>query len=1382
MINPQNTLARFTNQYQLSKTLRFELKPIGRTAEWIEKHDIIGVKENKLVGVDAERAKHYKYAKRMLDAMHRIFIEDALGLFADEKLLSQLKIKFSEMQNQDEIKIDKDLQNIFKNNLDATANRWIEEYQQKMPQFWQEDITELEEKLKAEKDNQRRKGFLSAIKAIQKKIEASDQVIKKSNIEVMYSNEDALALLEWKIRSGVVQLSFKELEQANSDNLIPVHILCEYLRAFKKFSTYFTGFNENRHNVYDLSGEKSTSIINRTIKQNLSFHFANLKKWQTIRQSLAMAAETFAQKNFNPQALLTEIESKLNFSAENFFSIETFCNSMNQSGIDCYNEVIGGRPALDGSEKIQGINEFINLCRQQAGAKRQQFPPMQTLFKQILSKSDRTFIPEFSDDRDMLQAIENFHSNYFVQMDEHGMNIITKFIIETKQISADLAEEYQTIFLPGDKISFVSKLLTRHWNNLNEELLEMLGETEFNKRKLFSFAEIQKALCEGIQGERFVIDEKFSKRNLIDCFIFHFDELLNAVNVAWTELCNSKVLQLEKLDPNRSTPGDKGFEQVAVIKAFLDAAITLAGFVRDLQTNKEILKIDNRNQIWHDHIDEFVAKFQVIGIYNMVRNHLTKKPSATEKIKINFENATLLDGWDRNKETDNYGILLEKDNLFYLAVMTADSNRLFDYEETAEDSAKKAAEKRDRRKNILASSSENSYQKMNYKLLPGANKMLPKVFFAESNKNLFNPSANIIKIKDEKLYNKANIALCGNKNLHDYIDFCKESLCKHPEWSKAFNFNQNSFRDTISYESIDQFYKEVELQGYSISFDNIKESYINEKVEKGEIYFFQIYNKDFSTVKKSGGRDNLHTIYWKALFAPENLDNPVLKLNGQAEIFFRQASVKYNPEKMQTGHHAEELKGKFDYPIIKNKRFTQNKFFFHCPITLNFGAPNNPGNFNNTVREFLKNNPDINIIGIDRGEKHLLYYSVINQSGDIIEQGSLNEIANGFIPRGEISERAIDYHKILDAVEKKRDLARKSWSMIENIKELKSGYLSQVVHKLSELIIKHNAIVVLEDLNMGFKRGRFGVEKQVYQKFEKALIDKLNYLVFKNRSDVAQAGYFLNAYQLTNKFESFQKMGKQSGILFYTAASYTSTTDPVTGFLKNVNAKYQNLEKSLEFWRSFDSIVYNPDKDRFEFTYTLGKIASKSMGKENDDKEEQLKKRTWTVCSCVTRSRYVKAEQQSEAQKQNISSEQIGKKGKHETFFVTDEMKKLLLDNNINFASESNIQKNLMVKNIKSDVAFHKSMIYYFNAIMTMRVTDSSKDSGTNENDFILSPVEPFFDSRKARPGLPENGDANGAYNIARKGVCILQKINAADDVSKVNPAVSKQEWQNFVQ
>ena len=78
-----------------------------------------------------------------------------------------------------------------------------------------------------------------------------------------------------------------------------------------------------------------------------------------------------------------------------------------------------------------------------------------------------------------------------------------------------------------------------------------------------------------------------------------------------------------------------------------------------------------------------------------------------------------------------------------------------------------------------------------------------------------------------------------------------------------------------------------------------------------------------------------------------------------------------------------------------------------------------------------------------------------------------------------------------------REDARKSWRKIENIKELKEGYLSQVIHKIGQLMIEYNAIVVMEDLNFGFKRGRFKVEKQVYQKFEKMLIDKLNFLADK---------------------------------------------------------------------------------------------------------------------------------------------------------------------------------------------------------------------------------------------------------------------------------------------
>ena len=45
-------------------------------------------------------------------------------------------------------------------------------------------------------------------------------------------------------------------------------------------------------------------------------------------------------------------------------------------------------------------------------------------------------------------------------------------------------------------------------------------------------------------------------------------------------------------------------------------------------------------------------------------------------------------------------------------------------------------------------------------------------------------------------------------------------------------------------------------------------------------------------------------------------------------------------------------------------------------------------------------------------------------------------------------------------------------------------------------MVKYRAITALEDLNFGLA-WQTKVEKQVYQKFERMLIDKLNYLVDK---------------------------------------------------------------------------------------------------------------------------------------------------------------------------------------------------------------------------------------------------------------------------------------------
>ena len=71
----------------------------------------------------------------------------------------------------------------------------------------------------------------------------------------------------------------------------------------------------------------------------------------------------------------------------------------------------------------------------------------------------------------------------------------------------------------------------------------------------------------------------------------------------------------------------------------------------------------------------------------------------------------------------------------------------------------------------------------------------------------------------------------------------------------------------------------------------------------------------------------------------------------------------------------------------------------------------------------------------------------------------------------------VNYQEKLVHKEGDRDKARKNWQTIGNIKELKEGYLSNVVHEIAKMMVEHNAIVVMEDLNFGFKRGAFCCRK-----------------------------------------------------------------------------------------------------------------------------------------------------------------------------------------------------------------------------------------------------------------------------------------------------------------
>jgi len=1251
----------FTNLYSISKTLRFELKPVGKTLDWITK--------NKLVEEDEKRAEDYKTVKKIIDRYHKEFIEEAF-----ESALNA-------------------------NSFQRDMKDLIESYSEL---YYKEDKSDKDKKELENISSQMRQEIVSCFEG-----NYSDEVKKK------FSNLFKKELIKQDL------LNFCQPSEK------------EVIEKFADFTTYFGGFHENRKNMYS-SEEKSTAISHRIVHENLPRFLDNLKVFNSLKeeyQDFPWNQLEFNLKNIDPSLKL-----------EDYFSKKGFILTFTQKGIDRYNLILGGK-SLDSGQKVQGLNELINLYRQKKCLDRRKIPNLKELYKQILSDRVKfSFIPEkFLSDNSLLEAIRNFHEeviNAKIEIDSKQVNFLEAL---KNTIQGIKAHKLEKIYISNDLgLTNISNFLYGEWSKIKSALFYYYdekiadkgkgdkqskkyqeGREKWIKKDYYSVQKLNEAITlyskyseDGFEATP--LEEYFSKFKTRDENRAELDILSN-IEQSYSEL--KPLLEKEYLK-NKNLKSDK--YNIEKIKNYMDSIKILQNFLKPL-TPKKIL--EEKDLGFYNEFETYVESLQSFNrLYNKVRNYLTEKEYSVEKFKLNFENSTLLNGWDENKESANLGIILRDEDKYYLGIMNKNYKKIFS--------------------NIpKLKSSEAYYEKMVYKLLPGANKMLPKVFFAKSNIGFFQPSQKILDIKNSESFKKGdNFNL---KDCHELIDFYKESISKHEDWSK-FNFH---FSETSSYQDISEFFREVEAQGYKITFNQVSKDYIHSLVEYGKLYLFQIYSKDFSEKKKSNGKPNLHTIYFKALFDEENLKDVVVKLNGEAEVFYRKKSINYDPEIREKGHHYEELKDKFTYPIIKDKRYAEDKFHFHFPITLNF-KPKERSNFNLEVRKFLKASKDVNIIGIDRGERHLLYLVMINQEGKILKQLSLNTIQN--------EKQAVNYKEILQKREIARNQARKSWRTVENIKELKEGYLSQVVHKISKMMVEHKAIVVLEDLNLGFKRGRQKVERQVYQKFEKMLIDKLNFLVLKDRKN-NEPGGILKAYQLTDKFVSFENIGKQTGFLFYVPAWNTSKIDPKTGFVNFLHLKYENVQQAKDLIGKFDSIRYNKQKDWFEFQVTTDKFFTK---------ENLPESRTWTICSTPTTRYYTEKTTNS-----SIVTNEIN---------VNEKLKELLSE--FHFEDGKELKEKILQKDTKD---FFSKLIFYLRVLTSLRQNNGK--IGDQEKDFILSPVADskgnFFNSLEAKDDEPNDADANGAYHIALKGLMNLQvlKQTQEENLDKPNWKIKNTDWLHFV-
>jgi len=105
----------FTNQYSVSKTLRFELIPQGKTRDFIE--------QKGLLQQDEDRAEKYNKVKKTIDEYHKNFIEKSLNGLKLEGL-EQYKTLYLKQEKDDKDKklFDKEKENLRKQIANAFRN------------------------------------------------------------------------------------------------------------------------------------------------------------------------------------------------------------------------------------------------------------------------------------------------------------------------------------------------------------------------------------------------------------------------------------------------------------------------------------------------------------------------------------------------------------------------------------------------------------------------------------------------------------------------------------------------------------------------------------------------------------------------------------------------------------------------------------------------------------------------------------------------------------------------------------------------------------------------------------------------------------------------------------------------------------------------------------------------------------------------------------------------------------------------------------------------------------------------------------------------------------------------------------------------------------
>lgn len=953
--------------------------------------------------------------------------------------------------------------------------------------------------------------------------------------------------------------------------------------ALRIQAEYLKPFHINRQILY---GSKKGSIISRLVYDNMYLYVNNAKAWTKLKETCPD----------NADEILTHLEGEdITENLEALFTADGYARCLTQRGVEVYNTVLNGFTDANGIYHY-GILKYISLLKkdEKTGSlfKSKEWPTFNKLQKILLqdaSAESLSFIPkQFASDDEMFKAIYDFCDR---MKEQAVLGNIEEALDDIRQ--GYITGEDITIF--KDALSKVSNAVYGRWDTIDETLEMYVNEgfakkkdaKAFKKDKTITIAKVQEIMDKyGYEGD--ILRFWYKQNPRIDV-----TNLETAAKMLKSNLEGAEIKDKKELLPDIESAFSKLSQTVSTLMLLLGGK-----------------KSRKKEMVFENDAFRFIAEPLTMlsenchFLFCTSRSWCTRKPYSTAKIEMSFGFPSFGQGFAESVIPKKGCMIFRREREYFFGILNSANKPSPD----------------DLYVNVDKTS--KTYSLFSYSLRAMS---ITRIIFAASNAELFAP----IGLDDEmregyekKRYREDPVFL---KRL---INLTMDALRLYPSWAKiAWDLGKAE-----DYDSWKKFSDKVSEQAVTVEMHQCNEKTLMKMVDDGSMFLFKITSHGMKKYEKGlPTKDKMSEYFIRAIENVSKEDETEVALLNNCSVYYRPASIvspfvhrkgdilvdkkdrsgvpipgRIYKELFRFYTHGEKnydalsaearayirdgrlITKRAGFDIIKDRRFTLDKYLLHIPVVVNSDAGFDLASDADHTAALETVNDEAyamyeksgRVIGITRGANHLVCYCVIDRDGYVIEEGNFDVIGEKD-DKGAI-KRSMNYRVKLEQLNAERQARAKTWQERGDIAGIQDGYLKSVVREIIELSEKHKALIAVEDMSYDKSTKSISsiLEAVSYRKFIAELLDSFSCYV----PDKTNMGV-IRQYTVGNR--SVKDNVGQNGRVVFVKAVRLQNTDPVTGFCNLFRSLH--LEKKddlLKFFRTFKTIEAGDDSVTLQFRYS----------------------------------------------------------------------------------------------------------------------------------------------------------------------------------------------------